>query len=84
MNRVTGRTVLTWALPAVLALLMTGCASDRSRCYAKALPTQGEGGLAWGPNAKAAEGKAVRDCATYAGRSGGTPGTCRVVLVKCK
>lgn len=82
------RTTARWALPALLALqlaLLAGCASQSgSRCYAKAVPTRGEGGLAWGPNLNSASNKSLDACVRYAGRSGGAPGTCKVVLAKCK
>ena len=84
MNSSTLRTLQRCTLPALLALLMTGCSSDRSRCYAEAVPTRGEGGLAWGANLKTAQNNSMSNCATYASRSGGTPGTCKVVLAKCK
>jgi hypothetical protein len=53
-------------------------------CYAKALPTVGEGGLAWGSSLNMARQKSMNNCARYAARSGGTPDTCQVVLAKCK
>ena len=55
-----------------------------SSCYAKALPTAGEGGLAWGATLQMARQKSLNNCIRYAGRSGGTPDTCRVVLAECK
>lgn len=60
---------------------LTGCSNKSSatryaqagaNCFAKAVPTAGEGGLAWG------------SCMRYASRSGGTPKTCQVVMAKCK
>ncbi len=87
MTRSTLRPCARLALPALLALqvaLLAGCAGDPSHCYAKALPTQGEGSLAWGPSLSAANKKAVANCKTYAERSGGTPRTCKVVLSQCK
>ncbi|MGY4495477.1 hypothetical protein [Pseudomonas sp. TE3610] len=87
MTRSTLRTCARRALPALLILqlaLLTGCAGDPSRCYAKALPTQGEGSLAWGPSLSAASKKSLANCKTYAERSGGTPRTCKVVLMQCK
>ncbi|QHD01731.1 hypothetical protein PspS04_15790 [Pseudomonas sp. S04] len=90
-------TVGKWAtcLLALQLLLMAGCSSKTSRstyasssqgsnCYAKALPTAGEGGLAWGSTLGAARQKSMVSCQRYAGRSGGTPSTCKVVLAKCK
>ncbi|TDF82418.1 hypothetical protein [Pseudomonas sp. H9] len=55
-----------------------------SSCYAKALPTSGEGGLAWGATLQMARQKSLNNCIRYAGRSGGTPNTCKVVLAECK
>ncbi|MFY0731966.1 hypothetical protein [Pseudomonas sp. NFX15] len=55
-----------------------------SACYAKALPTVGEGGLAWGDTLSMARQKSLNNCIRYASRSGGTPGTCQVVLAECK
>ncbi|MNU84465.1 hypothetical protein D3C71_741860 [compost metagenome] len=88
----------SWLLPALLAInlaLITGCAGKAatpryaasnigSACYAKALPTVGEGGLAWGDTLNMARQKSLSNCARYAGRSGGTPSTCQVVLAECK
>ncbi|MBC3437020.1 hypothetical protein HU735_16505 [Pseudomonas sp. BW16M2] len=78
----------------VLALsLTTGCSSKHattryaaqgSACYAKALPSSGEGGLAFGPTLAMASKKSLASCVRYAGRSGGTPHTCQVVVAKCK
>lgn len=61
-----------------------GSASQGSNCYAKALPTAGEGGLAWGSTLGVARQKSLASCQRYAARSGGTPSTCKVVLAKCK
>ncbi|PSS58437.1 hypothetical protein [Pseudomonas sp. BBP2017] len=55
-----------------------------SSCYAKALPTSGEGGLAWGATLQMARQKSLNNCIRYAGRSGGTPDTCKVVMAECK
>lgn len=88
MNRLTPGSSLRWALPALLALqvlLLAGCSSTSgSRCYAKAVPTSGEGGLAWADSLGSARKKSLNDCMRYAGRSGGTPDTCRVVVAQCK
>ncbi|RWU19238.1 hypothetical protein DM813_23315 [Pseudomonas alkylphenolica] len=75
--------------------LTTSCSSKASKaryayanagssCYAKALPTAGEGGLAWGSTMHMARTKSMNNCIRYAGRSGGTPNTCKVVLAECK
>ncbi len=84
------------ALLALLALalsLTAGCsnkhtstryAAQGSACYAKALPSSGEGGLAFGPTLAMASKKSLASCVRYAGRSGGTPHTCQVVVAKCK
>ena len=90
-------TVGKWAvcLLALPLLLTAGCsskttrttygsASQGSNCYAKALPTAGEGGLAWGSTLGVARQKSLASCQRYAARSGGTPSTCKVVLAKCK
>lgn len=88
----------TLVMPPLLALslvLLAGCSSKPaqprysssqagSSCYAKALPTAGEGGLAWGATLQMARQKSMNNCIRYAGRSGGTPGTCKVVLAECK
>ncbi|MGJ7516073.1 hypothetical protein ACSFE6_17295 [Pseudomonas baetica] len=87
----------SWLLPTLLAIslaLVAGCArkpvtyartpSIGSNCYAKALPTAGEGGLAWGSTLSVARQKSLNNCIRYAGRSGGTPDTCQVVLAECK
>jgi len=88
----------SWVLPSLLAvvvLLTAGCAGKTSTvrpstsslgdpCYAKALPTSGEGGLAWGATLGVARKKSLDNCMRYAGRSGGTPDTCQVVLAECK
>nr|WP_150805749.1 DUF4189 domain-containing protein [Pseudomonas fluorescens] len=55
-----------------------------SRCFAKAMPTLGEGSLAWGPNLQRVRSSSINNCRRYAGRSGGTPNTCKVVLAQCK
>ncbi|NIE77875.1 hypothetical protein F3J45_25940 [Pantoea sp. Ap-967] len=81
------------ALLALSLVLNAGCSSKHgkanyaaagSNCYAKAVPTQGEGGLAWGDSLGSAQQKSLSNCIRYAGRSGGTPDTCQVVLARCK
>jgi hypothetical protein len=76
-----------------LSLTLTAGCSNRKHyppsgvgdsCYAKALPTVGEGGLAWGSSLNMARQKSMNNCIRYAGRSGGTPNTCQVVLAMCK
>ncbi|WP_213940411.1 DUF4189 domain-containing protein [Pseudomonas sp. dw_612] len=98
MTGKTARQGWSWALLSLLAInlaLSTGCArktstarystaSIGSNCYAKALPTTGEGGLAWGDTLSMARQKSLNNCIRYAGRSGGTPDTCQVVLSECK
>jgi hypothetical protein len=88
----------SWVFPALMAgfvILSTGCAGESvaaryagssagSKCYAKALPTAGEGGLAWGSTLSIARNKSMANCARYADRSGGTPTTCQVVLAECR
>ena len=88
----------SWILLSLLAAnlaLTSGCSGKTSTarysasnigsaCYAKALPTVGEGGLAWGDTLNMARQKSMSNCARYAGRSGGTPSTCQVVLAECK
>lgn len=87
----------SWLLGFLLAIhlaLSTGCSGKPSAtryaaptigsaCYAKAIPTVGEGGLAWGDTLNMARQKSLSNCARYAGRSGGTPSTCKVVLAQC-
>lgn len=84
-----------WVLPTLIIVslaLGTGCSSRKhyppsgigDSCYAKAVPTVGEGGLAWGSSLNMARQKSMNNCILYAGRSGGTPDTCRVVLAKCR
>jgi hypothetical protein len=94
----TARPCSSWVIPSLLAIslaLITGCAgkaatarysaaSVGSACYAKALPTAGEGGLAWGTTLSMARKKSLDNCIRYAGRSGGTPNTCQVVLAECR
>ncbi|WP_150787055.1 hypothetical protein [Pseudomonas fluorescens] len=88
----------SWVLPSLLAIhlaLLAGCSGKAatarysasslgSNCYAKALPTSGEGGLAWGDTLSVARKKSLNNCIRYAGRSGGTPDTCQVVLAECR
>ncbi|WLH37984.1 hypothetical protein PSH79_11995 [Pseudomonas sp. FP2196] len=83
-----------WLLSILIALSLglSGCSNRKhyppsgvgDSCYAKALPTVGEGGLAWGSSLNMARQKSMTNCMRYAGRSGGTPNTCQVVLAKCK
>ena len=88
----TARHITLWRLSMLLALaLMAGCSGKArhpstagSNCYAKALPSAGEGGLAWGDTLNMARKKSLANCIRYAGRSGGTPGTCKVVLAECR
>ncbi|NUU38083.1 hypothetical protein [Pseudomonas sp. C2B4] len=98
MTGKSARQCSSWLLPALLAInlvLIAGCAAKQpatyaatpsigSNCYAKALPTAGEGGLAWGATLSIARQKSLNNCIRYAGRSGGTPDTCQVVLAECK
>ncbi|MHC8339782.1 hypothetical protein [Pseudomonas sp. HLT2-19-2] len=98
MTGKTARPCSSWLLLSLLAInlaLTAGCAgkaatsrysasSIGSSCYAKALPTAGEGGLAWGSTLSMARKKSLDNCIRYAGRSGGTPNTCKVVLAECK
>lgn len=86
------------SLLAINLVLAAGCAGNAGKaattrysassigdsCYAKALPTAGEGGLAWGSTLNMARKKSLDNCIRYAGRSGGTPDTCKVVLAECK
>jgi len=88
----------SWALATLLCLSLaftTGCSSKASQaryatpavgsnCFAKAVPTIGEGGLAWGNTLSIAQQKSLNNCVRYASRSGGTPRTCQVVLAKSK
>ncbi len=89
------RRCFSWVWPMLIAIslsLIPGCSNTKhyppsgvgDSCYAKALPTIGEGGLAWGASLNIARQKSMNNCIRYAGRSGGTPNTCQVVLAKCK
>lgn len=94
----TGTTARRWGLLSLLAInlaLTAGCSGKTTTaryaasslgdsCYAKALPTVGEGGLAWGSTLNMARKKSLNNCIRYAGRSSGTPDTCKVVLAECK
>jgi len=81
-------------LPCLLLLasgfsIIAGCSGHQTPvngypCYAKALPTTGVGGLAWGPNVKTASVKSLDNCRRYAAESGGTPGTCKVTVASCR
>ncbi|MNN85687.1 hypothetical protein D3C81_2030070 [compost metagenome] len=87
-----------WGIASLLAIglaVSAGCSSKPqkarylaanagSACHAKALPTAGEGGLAWGSTLQIARQKSLHNCMRYASRSGGTPNTCKVVLADCK
>ncbi|MGY3175480.1 hypothetical protein ACVWYU_004905 [Pseudomonas sp. TE12234] len=97
MTGITARRCASCALLSLLAinLALTGCAgkagtsrhatsSTGSNCYAKALPTAGEGGLAWGDTLNMARQKSMDNCIRYASHSGGTPNTCQVVLAECR
>lgn len=98
MTGLTAHRCSSWVLPSLLAInlaLIAGCAgkppsarylasNGGSACYAKALPTAGEGGLAWGNTLSMARKKSLDNCIRYAGRSGGSPDTCKVVLAQCK
>ncbi|EOG3621044.1 hypothetical protein ACK9U2_002919 [Pseudomonas putida] len=95
MRRQPIRPIESWVLNTLLALslaLTAGCSSKPryatptvgSNCFAKAVPTTGEGGLAWGNTLSIARQKSMNNCIRYAGRSGGTPRTCQVVMAKCK
>ncbi len=71
--------------------MLAGCSGRHSQtpvegyaCYAKAVPTLGEGGLAWGPSVKTASVKALDNCRRYAAESDGTPATCQVTLTGCR
>lgn len=87
-----------FALTTLLAFclaLTAGCSSKNSQarytastvgsnCFAKAVPSAGEVGLAWGNTLNIARQKSLNNCVRYATRSGGTPRTCQVVMAKCK
>ena len=94
MNGAHASIALTTLLALCLALT-AGCSSKNSKaryaastvgsnCFAKAVPTTGEGGLAWGNTLSIARQKSLNNCVRYANRSGGTPRTCQVVMAKCK
>ncbi|WP_433735627.1 hypothetical protein [Pseudomonas putida] len=97
MTGKSARQCSSWLLFFLLAFnlaLTAGCAKKAvtyaptpaigSNCFAKALPSAGEGGLAWGATLSIARQKSLNNCIRYAGRSGGTPDTCQVVLAECK
>jgi hypothetical protein len=92
MNKITAHPLQSCALLCLLSAtlaLTAGCSSKRystagSNCYAKAVPTSGEGGLAWGDTLSMARKKSMDNCMRYASRSGGTPNSCQVVLAQCK
>jgi hypothetical protein len=98
MTKKTARHGWSWVLLSLLAIslaLTAGCSrkvhrdpyalsSFGSNCYAKALPSSGEGGLAWGDTLNMARKKSMDNCIRYASRSGGTPRTCQVVVAECK
>ncbi|MBI6939954.1 hypothetical protein JET76_01225 [Pseudomonas putida] len=98
MSAHTARPYTLWAAHALLAVtlaLTAGCSNRHSQtryyaaaagsnCFAKAVPSLGEGGLAWGNTLSIARQKSMNNCIRYAGRSGGTPNTCQVVMAKCK
>lgn len=94
MRGILRRRCSLWPLSILIALSLVqsgGCSNRKhyppsgvgDSCYAKALPTVGEGGLAWGSSLNMARQKSMINCMRYAGRSGGTPNTCQVVLAKC-
>ncbi|MGF6093034.1 hypothetical protein [Pseudomonas sp. 18173] len=66
------------------APVLVPASNSGSVCFAKALPTVGEGGLAWGDTLDIARRKSLDNCIRYSGRSGGTPGTCKVTFSECK
>ncbi|CAI8723486.1 DUF4189 domain-containing protein [Pseudomonas sp. IT-196MI5] len=95
MTGKTARQWSSWFLLAIGLALTAGCSGKAttarysapntgSTCYAKALPTVGEGGLAWANTLDMARQKSLDNCIRYAGRSGGTPNTCHVVMSECK
>ncbi|VVP67886.1 hypothetical protein PS918_00646 [Pseudomonas fluorescens] len=98
MTANTAHPSLFAVLPSVLVIMVAltaGCAGKAatarystsgtgSNCYAKALPSAGEGGLAFGSTLSIARQKSLNNCIRYAGRSGGTPNTCQVVLSECR
>ncbi|MBT2294618.1 hypothetical protein J7E61_04415 [Pseudomonas fluorescens] len=47
------------------------------------MPTKGHGGSAWAPTMGQARTDAMNNCYKYAGQSGGTPQTCRIVEARC-
>lgn len=58
-------------------------AEGPNRCYAKAMPTKGHGGSAWAPTMGQARTDAMNNCYKFAGQSGGTPQTCKIVEARC-
>ena len=90
------RTALALATLLALGLVLTaGCSGKNSKpryaatsvgsnCFAKAVPTTGEGGLAWGNTLSIARQKSLNNCVRYTSRSGGTPRNCQVGMAKWK
>ncbi|VVO29638.1 hypothetical protein PS691_04836 [Pseudomonas fluorescens] len=89
------RSLVFLSILAVSLWFFTGCANKHSEarsstpiggsnCYAKAMPTVGEGSLAWGASLQKVRTSSIINCRRYAGRSGGTPNTCKVVQAQCK
>lgn len=76
INRCSRGVLLT--LIALSLALAAGCSGRKhyppsgvgDACYAKALPSVGEGGLAWGSSLNMARQKSMSNCIRYAGRSG--------------
>lgn len=58
-------------------------AEGSNRCYAKAMPTKGHGGSAWAPTIGQARTDAMNNCYKFAGQTGGTPQTCKIVEARC-
>lgn len=93
LSRDQGRLVF---LTAALLIAIGGCTQGEKarnnynanaegpyKCYAKAMPTKGHGGSAWAPTMGQARTDAMNNCYKYAGQTGGTPNTCKIVEAKC-
>ncbi|MGY2169442.1 hypothetical protein HX881_28275 [Pseudomonas gingeri] len=85
------RRLLPLLLLTVVVSMIAGCSGKRPQtpvngdpCYAKAVPTVGVGGLAWGSSIGSASVKSLSNCRRYAAESGGTPATCKVTVASCR
>ncbi|NWA01060.1 hypothetical protein [Pseudomonas gingeri] len=85
------RSILPLLMLTLVFSMISGCSGKRPQtpiagdpCYAKAVPTSGVGGLAWGPSIGTASVKALSNCRRYAAESGGASATCKVTAASCR